>query len=389
LQRWVRHTASQASRLKIKAEWAHSNRKGLAPQKVADANCDWATGETHQSKIVYGRIFAIFFAHDPSNKVVRYGTSRNGLSWSITSLTMSYPMPRGGNFDLMLKDSNSFYFVLLDALDGAWRLYNYRVDVTDLSLAIRGLWTYSLYPNQIFASKLVRNLNGKAYVVQHGNYGSRILYVPDPFDYGSYTSFSAVGWSANSGGVQLLNYKTSSPFYMLLIIKQGTDNTLFYGIVDPETLSLTTPMTSMNVTLPLGFSDFCAASEVQNVGDPERIHLVYIKGTGELCYRKFENDAWSDETVLVASGASYPVVAVGEGGRLYVFYVKDGVIKLLKFNGTFWENERTLFPNHAYDSPAYLSTNQNVQNGKICLVWTEGSASPYKVMFAYLDDRWV
>jgi hypothetical protein len=108
-----------------------------------------------------------------------------------------------------------------------------------------------------------------------------------------------------------------------------------------------------------------------------------------LCYRKFENDAWSGETVLVASGASYPVIAVGEGGRLYVFYVKNGTIKLLRFNGTFWESERTLFPSHKYDNPAYLSTNQNVQNGKICLVWTEGSASPYKVMFAFLDDRWV
>jgi hypothetical protein len=140
-----------------------------------------------------------------------------------------------------------------------------------------------------------------------------------------------------------------------------------------------------------GFSTFSAASEADSImlSPASRVHLVYIKSTGELCYRKFENDAWSDETVLVASGASYPVIAVGKAGRLYVFYVKDGVIKLLKFNGVFWESERTLFPSHKYDNPAYLSCNQNVQNGKICLVWTEGSASPYKVMFAYLDDRWV
>jgi hypothetical protein len=90
--------------------------------------------------------------------------------------------------------------------------------------------------------------------------------------------------------------------------------------------------------------------------------------------------------VLVASGASYPVIAVGKGGRLYVFYVREGVIKLLKFNGVFWEKEQTLFPNHAYNNPAYLSTNQNVQFGKICLVWTEGKATPYEVWFGYLED---
>ena len=117
------------------------------------------------------------------------------------------------------------------------------------------------------------------------------------------------------------------------------------------------------------------------------MHLVYIKSTGELCYNKFENDELGVEKVLVASGASYPVIAVGSGGKLYISYVKDGKIWIIHFNGIFWLSAVELFTTeHTYNNPAYLSSNQNVQNDKICLVWTEGSSSPYEVWFCYLED---
>jgi hypothetical protein len=225
-------------------------------------------------------------------------------------------------------------------------------------------------------------LDGKLYTLVHRSYNHLdALYIPDPWAPGTRCAVASINFSENSGGVQLLNYKESND--MLVIIKQGTDNVLYSAILY-ENMTLSS-LTSI-ATLTSGFNTFCVTSEFQKVGDPERVHLVYIKSTGELCYRKFENDAWSGETVLIASGASYPVIAVGKGGRLYVFYVKDGVIKLLKFNGVSWESERTLFPSHSYNSPAYLSTNQNVQHDKICLVWTEGTSSPYEIWFCYLED---
>jgi hypothetical protein len=203
-----------------------------------------------------------------------------------------------------------------------------------------------------------------------------------------YSTYALDGHNTTNGGTRLLPYKSSSPFKMLLLVKKG-DSTLHYSVVTPSFGSAPTigGFTAIGVTLASGFETFCATSEVQNISDPERIHLVYIKSTGELCYRKFENDAWSGETVLVASGASYPVIAAGEGGRLYVFHVKDGKIWFIKYDGANWRDPIEFWTDqHTYNNPAYLSTNQNVQGGKICLVWTEGTASPYQVWFSYIED---
>lgn len=135
-----------------------------------------------------------------------------------------------------------------------------------------------------------------------------------------------------------------------------------------------------------GFSDWCACTEAQAVGDPEIIHLVYVKSSGELCYRKFESDSLSGEEVLVASGASYPVIGCGSNGKLYVFYARNGKIWVIHNNGN-WLNPVELYTaSHTYDTPVYLSCNQNVQTGKICLVWCEGTGSPYAVWFCYLED---
>jgi hypothetical protein len=359
---------------------------------VAESNVGYATRDTYQRKVYYdGAYFFALFLADVN--LLKYVSSYGGFDWCSRTLhSGTIYSDYGGSADIA-KSRGTTYNVKYGYYDvEIWlsvyytgygsQMRGYRIFGDSLSNRYNAMIVSVMFQG----GSIVPNLDGNVtFAICHWSDGVGI-HVSPATRAGADTS---VPYGGNTtGGNQLLPYKSSSPYNMLALAK-GSDAQLYYNIVNEPSGAFANPSFTAIALLGTGFSDFCAASEVQNVGDPERIHLVYIKGTGELCYRKFENDAWSGETVLVASGASYPVVAVGEGGRLYVFYVKDGVIRLLKFNGVFWESERTLFPNHAYDSPAYLSTNQNVQNGKICLVWTEGSASPYKVMFAYLDDRWV
>lgn len=190
--------------------------------------------------------------------------------------------------------------------------------------------------------------------------------------------------SNSSGGIQLLPYKTSSPYDVLILCKQGTDNVLYYSTIDDNTKDISVPMSSL-VILTSSFNDFCGCSEAQVIGDSERIHLVYIKSTGELCYRKFEDGAWNSEIELIESGSSYPVIAVGDSNRLYIFYAKNSKIYLKHYNGSLWKNEVIIDNDHTFTNPTYLSCNQNVQSGKICLTWTEGD-DPYEVWFTYIDD---
>jgi hypothetical protein len=386
-------------RLKVKGEWAHSNRKGLAPQKVAESYSSWATGNVFQRKVFYDSLnFFVFWWNgvtDGSPYYIVHKVSSDGVKWRATVNDFSFPVGPGGNadiggnIDVFLKASSTCYIEFLGS--------NPQVDyprigtIANSMITWTTLWSIAFYNVNCVGGNVAFTPGARFYYVKHGRHittlvDELILILPVEALYRQYTT-DVPAKSDTTGGVQVLPYKTSSPYNLLILLKDA-NNTLYYSVINDTDYSITLPMTSIGVTLSSGFNSFCACSEAQNVGDPERIHLVYVKSTGELCYRKFENDAWSSEKVLVASGASYPVIAVGEGGRLYVFYVKDGAIKLLRFNVT-WESERTLFPSHNYDNPTYLSTNQNVQNGKICLVWTEGSASPYKVMFAYLDDRWV
>lgn len=223
---------------------------------------------------------------------------------------------------------------------------------------------------------LVGNLVARSWALY--NYGGLTAYKVN----GSTTTDASVAsGGSTTGGNQILPYKTSSPYNMFCLAK-ASGNILKYNILT-ENLNTFVGNAIAIATLGTGFDDFCGCSEAQNIGDPELVHMVYIKSTGELCYNNFENDELGVEKVLVASGASYPVVAVGKGGKLYVLYVKSGKVWVI-YN---WLSPVELFTqNHTYNNPAYLSCNQNVQTGLICLVWTEGATSPYAVWFCYLED---
>jgi hypothetical protein len=231
---------------------------------------------------------------------------------------------------------------------------------------------------------LLINSNARC-VTNTSGFDSLIFVEPSGVSMETYAIRDAnITYAAGNGGAVTLRYKITSPYTTIYIIKSG-DATLRYGTGSGININSGVVSSAVGVTLASGHSSFCATSEANSASAPERIHLVYIKSTGELCYMKFENDAWGSEKILVSSGATYPVIAVGSSGKLYVFYVVDGKIWVKHNNGN-WLNPVELFTaDHTYDMPVYLSCNQNAENGKICLVWTEGTVS-YAVWFCYLED---
>ena len=370
----------------------------VPPQKVAETDSSWATGDTHQSKVFYNNeYFFVFFVNDlidTTHRKAYYATSDFGYDWDVKPFPVIAGVEymyqgQAGNLDVYLRDKSRCYF--------GWVFnrvapYSARGDISGTTFTRSLLWGYSESGIYVIKSKLNLRLDGKFYTLVHrSDYKLDCLYVPDPWAVGTcyiLIEKGGLGWSENSGGVQLLNYKTSSPYDMLALVKQGTDNMLYSAILyENITLSSLFPI----AVLTNGFSSFCACSEAQDVGDTEIIDIVYIKSTGELAHKSFLNDELTDETILCESGASYPVIACGKGGRRYVRYVKDGEIKqqkLRNLNGIIQilTPEEKLFPEHTYNNPAYLSTNQNVQHGQICLVWTEGASAPYEVWFCTIGD---
>jgi len=364
--------------------------------KVAESNVGYATRDTYQRKVYHdGACFFVLFLADVN--LLKYVSSYDVVSWRSPRTLYSGTIysDYGGSADIAksrgttYKEKYGYYdveiWLAIHSLGKASYMMGYRIVGDSLSNVYNAIYSTTY---EIQGGSIVTNLNGnKTFAICHWSNGVGI-HVSPANRVGADTS---VPYGGNTtGGNQLLPYKTSSPYNMLALAK-GNDNQLYYNIVNETSGTFTNPSFTAIALLGKGFSDFCATSEAQSIGDPERVHLVYIKSTGELCYRKFESDVWSGETVLVEKGASYPVIAAGGDGRLYVFYVFNGVIKLLKFDGEKWLKKQVqdAFPFHTYNNPAYLSTNQVVQHGKICLVWTEQNLEgdkPYAVWFGYIED---
>jgi len=371
---------------------------GLAPQKVTEVLNANPTGNTYQRPVFYDgtNFFLLFYDAKPSYyNNITYTSSSNGISWTspalLYALGSSTSLYAGGidvgypNRGAKDGSGKSVDLAITYATSGStvtWRPYNIsgQTLVAGSALAQGGQATPQ-------SGTIVNSLNGVSdYAIYHRDstyqYVRTLRLPTNAYDDSVALSFG----NTTTGGNQLLPYKTSSPYKMLALCKGG-NNKLYYNIVNEPVATFNLSFTEV-ATLGTGFNDFCASSEAQNIGDPEIIHLVYIKSSGELCYRKFESDAWSSETVLVSLGSSYPIIASGELGRKYVLYVKDGKIWVKHFDGIAWLSETEFFTGeHTYDNPTYLSSSGNVQDEKISVVWTEGTGSPYEVWFSYLSDE--
>lgn len=348
----------------------------VSPRIVATlANGD-ATRDTYQRKVFYdGKHFFVWY-YDATSQQLKYTTSADGIMWTtpVAMTTFSAFPYYGGNVDLqypalelMFMGSNGNY------------AYQYFFTINGTTL------TYGL-SNSISAAtsqggSIVVNLDGLFFLLYHRFAASisRVTLFEQGVTAVEDQSISYGGVS--TGGCQLLPYKTSAPYDMFALAKDAS-NVLYYNVALESLAWGSTFAANPIATLTTSFSDFCGCSQAQNLGAPQVVHIVYIKSTGQLCYRNYQNGVLSAELVLVASGASYPVIAVDGLGNLYVFYVRNGAIKLMKYAGEAWGSEQPFYPQHSYNTPAYLSTNQIVQNGAICLVWMEGTGAPYSLYFA-------
>jgi len=373
-----------------------SRRGGRADpaSKVAESESVTATGWITQRKTVYdGSYFWVFF-YESSDVKFKCKSSVDGKAWGELQnfVTQSHPekMYLGQGVDvkfdsslnkLIITNPDAFYFywARCGISNGTLTREKLNCPAADTNFNI-------VAPRQGYINDYVLCYHQAVHPEFNNKRGDKITFHsrdiatdgglrpnPDPL-WGTY--------SDENGGSVTLTREVGGADRAIYVVKDA-DNTLHWGYID--TTFITYPPTSLGITCTSGFNTLSGCSETELGLGTGNQHIVYIKSTGELCHRSF-NGSWSSETVLVESGASYPVIACGANGRLYVFYVKAGKIWYRKFDGSSWISSKVAFAGHSYHSPTYLSSNQNVQDGKICLVWTEGTASPYEVWFCSLED---
>jgi len=350
----------------------------LTPQKVGTSTSPLATAYSIQRKVFYGGgAFRVFYFYAVGSAIVAK-KSVDGILWQTENSpgfgASSYFYSRAGGLDVLL-DSEQIYAQILRYSVAV----NYGTEFKKGTLNATISWGSEkdifINTNYHIGGSLAKLTTGRIY--------SAVQVAATPQVNGSYSDDDGATWTLNvsigtttitstTGGVQIVAMATGKA---MCLVKNSV-NTLVAFLFDGSTWS---SLGTVATGLLSGWGYFTATA----VGDI--VDVVFIDSAGALKHVRYDG-SWGSVTTLVSSGASHPTITSGSSGRLYVFYVKDAEIKLLKFDGTSWLSEKKAFTGHAYTNPAYLSSNQNVQNGKICLVWTEGTSSPYEVWFCTIGD---
>ncbi len=122
------------------------------------------------------------------------------------------------------------------------------------------------------------------------------------------------------------------------------------------------------------------------------LHAVYVNRNDNVAhYRKAVgfNDTWSRLFVDV-TGSVNPIDKVALSAvlnnNLFLFYSRsDGGIYHRRFDGTNWGGETTLKPASATPLQGALAPMELAYGCPLGIAWAEGSASPFNVMFAFVD----
>jgi hypothetical protein len=119
------------------------------------------------------------------------------------------------------------------------------------------------------------------------------------------------------------------------------------------------------------------------------LHAVYVDRNDDVVhYRKAVgfNDAWSrvsSDVTQTASVIDRVALAAAANNNLYLFYSKsDGGIYYRQFDGASWGAESTLRAASATPLQGALAPMESANGCSLGLAWTEGTASPYNVMFS-------
>lgn len=350
--------------------------------KIDYANATWGSFQRKLFKAKNDNYFATFFNLTAHN--IQYVASSDLTTWTSAKNYSIYGWSKFplGYYDIGLTNRasvNASLFFTGSTTDSTW-----------VNMSISGLTMIRAKANglggQLRANgiKFTPSLTG-AYelAIFHRNttigYSLLRLHQTPSNQYESSQSvpFGDPDIAGHSGGNTIVNYKTSSPYHMMVLCK-GNDRKLYWSIVNATTLEFKTdPLANLGVTLGVGFNDFCATSEAQAIGDPERVHLVFGNSTG-LFYMKYESDAWSSVTSLGVTGTS-PTIAVDDDGKLVLTYVASNLIYYMtKTTIGSWSSSSVL--GEGYFNAGYLSSSQNEQDGEILLEWTANYQKPNSVM---------
>ena len=368
---------------------------GLAPQKVVDSESPTATGWVVQRKTFYDGSYFWAFFYESADLKFKCKSSLNGITWGALQEFVFQEKPEkmylGQGIDVRWDDSINKLIIANPDGEAFWWA---RCDTSGGVLNVERLHAPGYSTAYFIVAPRHGYIENKVLdyyqAVQPAisekrrdviSYHARDISGDGGWDYNPSPKWGT--YSDENGGSVTLTREVGGEDRAIYVVKDA-DNSLWWGYLN--TSFITYPPISLATTLATGLNSLSGCTETELGLGTGKQHIVYIKSTGELCHRSFDG-AWSAERILVESGASYPVIACGGGGRLYVFFVKDEKIWVKHFDGRRWYYDAELFTlGHTYNNPTYLSTNQVVQDGKICLAWTEGTSAPYEVWFCYLED---
>lgn len=275
----------------------------VSPQLVTTLSHNDATRDTYQRKVFYdGNNFFIWFLNS-SSRQLDYTASQKGVLWTVpiakvnlgtkinntgTNVDVQYP-----NRGTLGNDGRPCAFEIMFLGYSEQFFYWYAYSISGTSITQHGSVASGAFTKPQGGS-ILSSLDGINDYVVYMFYFTinyvRIIKVPAG---AVVANINTVAVDTNlTGGCQILPYQTASPWNTLILAKDSS-NVLYYNVGFGSFTSI--------ATLTTGFSDWCGCSQAQSIGAPQIVDMVYIKNTGQLCYRSF-NGTLSNEFVLVPSG---------------------------------------------------------------------------------------
>jgi hypothetical protein len=351
----------------------------VSPQKVAESSSDKATAYSIQRKVLYaGGLYRVFF-YDGSKTVYYKNDNPPGKSWELEGTVFPYGInPRAGGVDVFLNlAGNTIYAVEFKDYSAPFN----RAPVSDTLSWLGESNPGSGNSPYIGGSGIELSANNVRVLMEcyvSGNNIRASLSTNGGASWPDYSVCPGIFTLSNTTGGVVFAKMTGTQ--AMAFVKNNANTITSYYHANWGGGALATSKGTVATNVKDGFGGYAVTS----FGDV--IHVVFVESTGALKYIKYDG-SWGSTETLVEAGADHPTIIAGSTGKLYVFYVKGGKIWLIKYDGANWRDPIEFWTDqHTYNNPAYLSSNRNVQNGQICLVWTEGTASPYEVWFCTIGD---
>jgi len=162
---------------------------------------------------------------------------------------------------------------------------------------------------------------------------------------------------------------------IMLVAAKFSANTLTYKVYDGSAWGADTSFGSKT------FSRY--VNEISMAAMSGQVHLAVIPATGGGTLRYYYyTTSWSSATTVDSSTCMSPCLAA-TSSKLYVFYAIDTNIlyRTMDYSTHTWSSATTLASNQT--SPNMINT-ERYPSEQIGVLWRQGTASPYSIMFSYV-----